>query len=234
MAPHVQAASAASDAFLTSLLSRTARNYTAGSDIIPNPSWGVGGPPSSSPAPNFTYATPSSRPDGNHFLDFSSVLLKNEHGVVNRVPVPPGACLPGNLLMVRTSAASYPTITTPATPSMDPTSLIYTTTADDITNGDLTVFQPRTNNRKVTVYFALNYGLRNALDNPYDSTGSNPKYTYGGYYVSNLTTALLGDPSKGLGVRARALPRACAAARRAHARAPSHSLTASHHARSAL
>jgi hypothetical protein len=48
---------------------------------------------------------------------------------------------------------------------------------------------------------ALNYGLRNALDNPYDSTGSNPKYTYGGFYVSNLTTALLGDASKGLGVR---------------------------------
>ncbi len=52
---------------------------------------------------------------------------------------------------------------------------------------------------------ALNYGLRNALDNPYNDTDTTvplgQRHSYGGYYVSNLTTALLGDASKGLGVR---------------------------------
>lgn len=52
---------------------------------------------------------------------------------------------------------------------------------------------------------ALNYGLRNAIDNPYDSTtvAAGLRAVNGGYYVSNLTTALLGDVSKNLGVRAR-------------------------------
>jgi hypothetical protein len=36
---------------------------------------------------------------------------------------------------------------------------------------------------------------------------SGKKYVNGGYYVSNLTTALLGDDSKNLGVRCAALPR---------------------------
>jgi hypothetical protein len=155
-----------------------------------------------------TFATPTSLPDGNHFLDYSSILVKDNHGKVNRVAIPSGACLPGNLLNVRTSAASYAGangIKTPASPYMDPKTLIYTTSTDNIANGDLSVYQPGTGVNTITVYFALNYGLRNALDNPYDdSTGYNGTgiafnkttrglaRTYGGYYVSNLTTALLG------------------------------------------
>lgn len=167
---------------------------------------------------------PSSLPDGNHFLDYSSILVKDNHGKVNRVAIPPGACLPGNLLNVRTSAASYAGangIKTPASPVMDAKTLIYTTTADDIANGDLSIYQPGTGTNSITVYFALNFGLRNALDNPYDDsagylgTGSfnattrGQARTYGGYYVSNLTTALLGDASKGLGRATRAQVKLC-------------------------
>jgi hypothetical protein len=151
-------------------------------------------------------------------------LVKDNHGKVNRVAIPSGACLPGNLLNVRTSAASYAGangIKTPASPYMDPKTLIYTTSTDNIANGDLSVYQPGTGVNTITVYFALNYGLRNALDNPYDDsagyngTGNFTKTTrglartYGGYYVSNLTTALLGDASKGLGRATRAQVKLC-------------------------
>jgi hypothetical protein len=124
-------------------------NYSVGSSVIPNPLWGAG----SSIAPDWSKTSPSSFADGNHFLDFKSVLLKDIHGVVTRVPIPAGACLPGNLVNVRTNANSYPSIQTPAVPLVDASRLIYTTTADNIVNGDLNVYQPRTDKSKITVYF---------------------------------------------------------------------------------
>ena len=51
-----------------------------------------------------------------HFLDFGSVLAKDVNGEVHRVGIPAGACLPGNLVNVRTSAVSF----TAANPSVTP------------------------------------------------------------------------------------------------------------------
>ena len=63
----------------------------------------------------------------------------------------------------------------------------------------------------IRVYFALNFGLRNALDNACDgrNKASTAACVNGGYYVSNLTTALLGDASKGLGRATYALIKLC-------------------------
>ena len=41
-----------------------------------------------------------------HFLDFGSVLYKDVNGVVHRQAIPPGRCLPGNLVNVKTSAGA--------------------------------------------------------------------------------------------------------------------------------
>ncbi len=164
-------------------------NHTAGSQVISRPLWGVGGPAAAwgaSPAPDWAYATPSSLPDGNHFLDFSSIYVKDKHNIVSRVSVPAGSCIPGNLLNVRTSAASYPGLTTPATPVINDKRNFYTTTgararqlaagacvqparrrcapcpdaraarpaaADSPTNGDLSVYQPRSDKSVISIYF---------------------------------------------------------------------------------
>jgi hypothetical protein len=125
-------------------------DYALGSSVIANPVWGAG----STIAPDFTKATPSSLPNGTHFLDFTTILLKRKHGVITRESVPTGACLPGNLINVRTSANSYPSqISTPASPIMNAKASLYTTTADNIANPDLSVYQPRSNRKQITVYF---------------------------------------------------------------------------------
>ena len=170
-----------------------------------------------------------------HFLDFSSVLFKDVNGEVHRQKVPAGACLPGNLVNVRTSAFSY-TVANPAVKPVYPPSnavayptganQIYTTTNDAVSGEGLTTYTPRsqqatpnssTNGGQpatldtIRVYFALNFGLRNALDNACDGRiGKTTKSCVnGGYYVSNLTTALLGDDSKGLGRATYAVIRLC-------------------------
>jgi hypothetical protein len=112
--------------------------------------WGAG----TTIAPNWAKATPSSLPNNTHFLDFRTILLKRKHGVITRETVPAGACLPGNLINVRTSANSYPTqISTPASPILNAKASLYTTTADYVANPDLSVYQPRSNNNQITVFF---------------------------------------------------------------------------------
>lgn len=174
-----------------------------------------------------------------HFLDFSSVLYKDVNGQVHRQQIPAGRCLPGNLVNVRTSAIQYfaaaPSVTPVYPKAKDvayPTGAnqIYTTTNDDSSQpgngmtwytpdspvptplnmtGDGSA-QPATLST-IRVYFALNYGLRNALDNACDgrSQSSSGNCVNGGYYVSNLTTALLGDSSKGLGRATYAIVKLC-------------------------
>ena len=93
-----------------------------------------------------------------HFLDFSSILRKDTHNQVFRVPVRPGACLPGNMVNVRTSAASFPALAAAPTnyassAFMDAKMNVYTTTADDITNGMLTQYTPRSPNNTISIYF---------------------------------------------------------------------------------
>ena len=171
-----------------------------------------------------------------HFLDFGSVLYKDVNGVVHRQSVPPGRCLPGNLVNVKTSAVAYNKATMtvlPVFPSAKtmayPTGAnqIITTSQDTESADGLTVYTPGSkvptpnlNNGNggqpatmgaIRVYFALNFGLRNALDNSCDgrNKASAKACVNGGYYVSNLTTALLGDPSKGLGRAKYAVIRLC-------------------------
>jgi len=173
-----------------------------------------------------------------HFLDYSSILFKDVNGRVQKQNVPPGACLPGNLVNVRTSDvnAFYQ-----ATPSVTPTfpaagvrtsypnggNPLYTTSQDLASGAGVTTYTPGTlaasppsptgngqqppNMGSIRVYFALNYGLRNALDNACDgrNQASTGACVNGGFYVSNLTTALLGDPSKGLGQAKYALIKLC-------------------------
>jgi hypothetical protein len=152
-----------------------------------------------------------------HFLDYSSVLYKDVNGMVHRQQGPAGSCLPGNLINVRTSAISY----TSASPSVSPlypkpkdipfptgANQIYTTTNDAQSGAGLSTYTPRSKQATpvganggapatldtIRVYFALNFGLRNALDNACDgrTAATTKACVNGGYYVSNLTTALLG------------------------------------------
>ena len=171
-----------------------------------------------------------------HFLDFGSVLYKDVNGQVHRQAVPAGQCLPGNLINVRTSAAQYfapnPAVV-PAYPPANSLSFptganqIYTT-SQDVEGQGLTWYtpastqatpanltgdgsaQPATLNT-IRVYFSLNFGLRNALDNACDgrTNTTTAACVNGGYYASNLTTALLGDASKGLGPATYAIIKLC-------------------------
>ena len=169
-----------------------------------------------------------------HFLDFSSVLYKDVNGRVHRQQIPPGSCLPGNLINVRTSAISY-TLPVPTVQPIYPlqrdigyptgANQIYSTTNDAVGGAGLSWYTPRSSQatpassngpapatlNTIRVFFALNYGLRNALDNSCDgrTAPTTKACVNGGYYVSNLTTALLGDPSKGLGRATYAVIRLC-------------------------
>lgn len=156
-----------------------------------------------------------------HFLDFSSVLYKDVNLVVRRAAIAPGHCLPGNLVNVRTSAMQYTAPNPSVIPLYPPASIlqyptggnqIFSTSNDDVSNGALQLYTPRKPGAgSIDVYFALNFGLRNALDNSCDGTAqkSTAACVNGGYYVSNLTTALLGDASKGLGRAHTAVIRLC-------------------------
>jgi len=172
-----------------------------------------------------------------HFLDFSSVLYKDVNGRVHRQSIPPGRCLPGNLMNVRTSAVAYNKATLSVIPVYPPakalayptgSNQIFTTSQDLPSAAGMTVYtpgsmaptpsnlnggnggQPATMGA-LRVYFALNFGLRNALDNSCDGRNklTARACVNGGYYASNLTTALLGDASKGLGRAKYALIRLC-------------------------
>ena len=171
-----------------------------------------------------------------HFLDFGSVLYKDVNGQVHRQAVPAGQCLPGNLINVRTSAAQYFATNPAVVPAYPPANSlsfptganqIYTT-SQDVEGQGLTWYtpastqatpanltgdgsaQPATLNT-IRVYFSLNFGLRNALDNACDgrTKTTTAACVNGGYYASNLTTALLGDASKGLGPATYAIIKLC-------------------------
>ena len=208
----------------------------------PAPCWANTAPTSYSLPPGATSYNGYSVADASgtrqvpHFLDFGSVLYKDVNGVVHRQAIPPGRCLPGNLVNVKTSAVAYnkATLTVlPVFPSAQtmayPTGAnqIITTSQDVESAAGLTVYtpgskqptpnlnngnggQPATMNA-IRVYFALNFGLRNALDNACDGRNktSAKACINGGFYVSNLTTALLGDASKGLGRATYAVIRLC-------------------------
>jgi hypothetical protein len=172
-----------------------------------------------------------------HFLDFSSVLYKDVNGRVHRQAIPPGRCLPGNLINVKTSAVAYNKASLTVLPVYPPAKAvgyptganqIYTTSQDQDSADGLTVYTPGSKEPTpanlnggnggqpatmgaIRVYFALNFGLRNALDNSCDgrTKPTAKSCVNGGFYASNLTTALLGDPSKGLGRAKYALIRLC-------------------------
>ena len=239
-------------------------NGTCGTATTGCPYWGLKAPVSdyfaNSPAPCWantaptSYAIPANATAWNgysvadttgsfavpHFLDYSSVLYKDVNGRVHRQAVPPGACLPGNLLNVRTSDVQQYYAAVPSVQPVFPTTIglggppgfptganqIFSTTNDKQDQSGLTTYTPGSQQAPVNnsgnggqpatmgsirVYFSLNFGLRNALDNACD--GRNASTTgacvNGGYYVSNLTTALLGDASKGLGPAKYALIKLC-------------------------
>lgn len=87
------------------------------------------------------------------------------NGEIHRTAVPPGACLPGNLVNVRTSAVQYTAPSAAAAPVFPknyltyPTgaNLIFTTANDDDTDaGGLQLFTPRDPvTGSIDVYFAV-------------------------------------------------------------------------------
>jgi hypothetical protein len=171
-----------------------------------------------------------------HFLDFGSVLYKDVNAQVHRQAVPTGQCLPGNLVNVRTSAMQYFAPNPAVVPAYPPAkslafptgaNQIYTT-SQDVAGSGMTWYTPASTQATpanmtgdgspqpatlstIRVYFALNFGLRNALDNPCDgrTAATTAACVNGGYYASNLTTALLGDASKGLGRATYAVIKLC-------------------------
>ena len=171
-----------------------------------------------------------------HFLDYGSVLYKDVNAQVHRQAIPAGQCLPGNLLNVRTSATQFFAATPSVAPAYPPAkslafptgaNQIYTT-SNDVKGQGLTWYTPASTQATpanmtgdgsaqpatlgtIRVYFALNFGLRNALDNACDgrTKATTAACVNGGYYASNLTTALLGDASKGLGRATYAVIKLC-------------------------